>query len=108
MGTYEQLDEWRAAALADLVDCRLADRDWVDAWLWFWLHLYADLVEYEAEFAGVSFRQDDHSVLMVVKVLQEGVRQVVFVSSDTATHCVQKLRRRLREGSVRFVRDKYA
>lgn len=108
MGTYEQLDQWRQESLEDLVDHRLADPDWIDAWMWFWLHLYADLVEYEAEFKGVTFRQDDHSVLMVLKVERDGIREVVFLTSDTATHCVQRLRKQLRADEIVFKKDKFA
>lgn len=108
MGTYEQLDEWRVEALEDFKDHRIVDTDWLDYWMWFWLHLYADLNQFDATFRGVVFRQEDGWTLMVLKVLQEDIPQVVFVSGSSATSCVRKLKKKLRDETIVFTKDKYA
>ena len=108
MSTYEQLDEWRADALSDFRDHRVIDALWVDCWVWFWLHLYADLANYDGVFSGAVFRQQDEYTLLVLKAVVEGIPSVVFVSGSSPTSCVRKLRDKLRDASVSFVIDKYA
>lgn len=108
MSTYEQLDEWRAGVLSEFVDHRVVDALWVDVHIWFFIHLYADLANYNAVYCGVSVRQKDDYTLMVVKVLLGDTPHVVFISGSTATSCMRKLRDKLRDESVNFVVDKYA
>jgi hypothetical protein len=108
MSTYEQLDEWRQNVLGEFVDNRIVDAAWLDCWVWFWLHLYADLANYDSVFRGAVFRQDDDYCLLVLKVSAEDIPQVVFVSGSSPTSCVRKLRNKLRDGSIIFSRDKFA
>lgn len=106
--TVGDLDTWRAAAVGQWTDSRIVDSTWIDAVLWFFLHSYADLAQIGAEVRGFSFRLDKEECLLVLKILREGIPEVVFLSSVTPTRCMQKLRRRLREGDVKFFVDKYA
>lgn len=108
METVETLNTWRQEALQDFKDTRIVSREWLDTWVWFWCHLYADLGQLDGEFRGVVFRQNEYHVTMVFKALVTGVPSVVFITSDTTTHCVQKLRSKMRDGTCTFYPDKYA
>lgn len=108
MQTYEQLDSWREDALSDLRDHRVIDPVWMDVHVWFFLHLYAEFVNVEWVLRGFSFRERDGVWLLVLKVSFDDIPQVVFVSSDTPTHCMSKLRKLLREDQAQFYPDKYA
>lgn len=106
-GTLEQLDTWRQSVLSTWTDHRIADDLWVDVHLWFFLHLYADLVKYGMVVDGYSFREKVRDSLLTLKVHSDEGAYVVFSSSDTTTGCMRRLRERLREGDCKFVVDKY-
>jgi hypothetical protein len=108
LDTYGQLDEWRQSVLSDFTDHRIVDGLWIDVHIWFWLHLYADLADYDAVFRGVTIRQQEEYVLLVLKVFLAEVPHVVFISGGTPTSCMRKLRDKLRNNEVNFVVDKYA
>jgi hypothetical protein len=108
VSTYEQLDEWRQDVLSGFTDHRIVDTLWMDVHVWFWQHLYGDLSEYDAVFRGVTIRQQEEYVLLVLKVFLAEVPHVVFISGSTTTSCMRKLRDKLRNNEVNFVVDKYA
>lgn len=108
METTETLDGWRTEVLSALTDHRIVDRQWLDAWIWLWLHSYGDLVQYEAVLYGANFRESDGYWLLVVKLYVAEVPHVVFVSSADPTRCVQKFRKLLRSGECSFYKDKFA
>lgn len=106
--TAEQLDEWRASVLEGFTDERIVSVEWVDAHIWFFAHSYADLGQSGLELRGFTFREKDGDWLLVLKLLQEGIPQVAFVSSANPTRCIQKTRKLLRNGGLTLYEDKYA
>lgn len=108
MPTIEDLDSWRAAALEQWTDARIVNADYLDAVIWFFEHSYADLAKVGAELVGVSFNQKESHWLMVVKLKQDGIRVVGFVSSSTPTRCMWRWRESMRKGSWPTYPDRYA
>lgn len=108
MGTWEDLDKWRLETLADWTDKRIVDVETMDIWIWFFEHLYADLVNFQWELAKFSFRQKDLDWLLVAGFDTPEGPQVVFLSSSTPTRCMRKLRSQLRSGELKSYPDKYA
>jgi hypothetical protein len=107
MDNRDRCDRSRAEALKDWKDSRVVDAEWVDAQIWFWQHLYADLVEIGGDLVGVSFSARYREWLMVLKVLVDDVRLVGFVTSKNPTRCMQKARDLLRDNQMKWYRDKY-
>lgn len=105
--TREDLDTWRAAALEQWTDSRIVDAAWVDTHLWFFQHLYADLAQFSLGLRGYSFREKYGEWLLVLRLLQDSIPQVVFVSSKTPTGCMSKLRRMLRSEGIELREDRY-
>lgn len=107
MDTREQLDSWRKEALASWKDHRIVDSEWVDAHIWFWLHLYSDLAQISAELRGVVFREKHGDWLMVLKIRQGDTPLVGFVTSKNPTRCMRKARDLLRNGGLAWSTDKW-
>lgn len=106
--TVAELDAWRAETLEHWTDKRIVDGEQIDAWVWFFLHSYAEWHQIKAEFTGFSLRQKQGDWLMVVRVLQDDIPRVGFVTSSTPTRCMLKLRKMLREGALKLTTDRYA
>lgn len=106
-GTVEQLDEWRQSVLSGWTDHRIVDDLWVDLHIWFFMHLYADLAKAGMVLNGMTFSEKYGSWLLVVKVSQDKVPLVAFVSGKNPTSCMRQCRDLLRNGGVNWTRDKY-
>ena len=102
-----QCDDWRQRVLKDWKDHRLVSDLWVDTHIWFYMHLYADLAKHELECQGWSIRQGERDTLLVVKLTQESIPYVVFVTSSDPTHCMRKFRTMLRNGGPELVPDRF-
>ena len=104
----QDLDEWRRAALEQWTDARIVSTDWLDAVIWFFEHSYADFSKINAEFTGLSLRWKDDHWLLVIRMQQDGIPSVGFISASTPTRGMWKLRKQLREESWPTYPDRYA
>ena len=104
----KDLDDWRQSVLTDFTDHRIVDTHWVDAHIWFFEHMYADLNEFGLECYGYSFKAKHEEWLLVLKVRTEDTPYVVFVSSQNPTRCMSKLRSLLRNGGPKLYEDRFA
>ena len=107
METREQLDSWRQESLTQWKDARIVNAEWVDAWVWLWMHSYADFSQFSVELDGVSFREKHGDWLMVLKAHEGETPLVAFITSKNPTRCVLKARNFLRNGGLNWTRDKY-
>lgn len=101
------LDDWRQDVLMDFTDHRIVSSLWVDTHIWFYMHLYADLLIHELTLDGWSVRQSERDTLLVLKLTKEDIPYVVFVTSSDPTHCMRKTRDLLRNGGLNLVRDRF-
>ena len=95
-------------ALSSWNDHRIVDASWVDIHIWFFLHIYADLAKYGLELRGHTLRENYAGWLLVVKVQEGDIPLVGFLSGDTPTACMKRLRNCLRSDEMKWTRDKYA
>lgn len=108
MGDQTQvLDKWRQNVLSDWKDHRLVSSLWVDTHIWFHLHIYADLANFDLQLDSWSFASLDRGTRLVLKVTHEDTPYVVFLSSGTPTECMRKARKALRDGGLKLVPDRY-
>lgn len=101
------LDEWRQNVLREFTDHRIVSDLWLDCVIWFHMHLYADLANFELECQGWTVRQRERETLLVLKVTQRGTPYVVFVTSSDPIHCMRRLRAQFRDGGPKLVPDKF-
>jgi hypothetical protein len=108
VNSVEDLDNWRAAALEQWKDARIVDGNVLDAWIWFFMHSWADFAKIDATLIKFSCRDKDDLTLMVVTLRQGDTQRVGFVTSADPTHCIKKLRRLLRKGELELYEDRFA
>lgn len=60
------------------------------------------------ELVRLSFTWKDDEVLMVVKLISQGVPYVVFIGRQSPTHCMKTLVRKAREGTLMLYPDRFA
>jgi len=104
----KQLDDWRRDSLPTWADHRVADPEFLDVWVWFCKHLYAEFPDCGFAYRGASFKEEGDGTLLVLKITRNAIQEVVFVTAADTTSCVRKLRRLLRAGEARFYVDRYA
>lgn len=104
----EHLSEWRTNVLEGWTDERIVSKRDLDALLWFYQHMYADLANFELTLRGWSYRESEYSSLLVLKVTQGDIPYVVFSGSRDAISCVRKLKLSFQEETFQLVRDKFA
>lgn len=98
----------RAASIEQWTDARVVGAETVDTWLWFFQHSYANFSQIGAELLGFSCNYKRGDWLLVVRVEQEGVRRVGFITSANPTRCMLRLKRSLEAGELRLVDDRFA
>lgn len=104
----DDLDVWRAETLEQWTDEKIWSAAQVDSALWFFCHAYADWNQVEAEVQGYSFSQKQGDWLLTVRLEKDGLRWVVFTWSVDPIHCIEKLRKSIRRGSLEFKKDRFA
>jgi len=77
-------------------------------WLWLTSILPCEMVKNGDELRGFSFSPRGLRWLMTVRVVVEGVQQVVFTCTGTPTACVVSFRKRWDEETLQYFPDKYA
>lgn len=106
--TVEDLRVWRKGTVEAWKEESVLSKENLDGLVWFYLHSYADYAELGVELRGYSVRESAEGTLLVLKVSQEGIPRVAFVSSLDTMCCIRKLQRLLRDGELRLFDDKYA
>lgn len=66
------------------------------------------LVNFGLELTGMNFRQSEDEVLLVLKVVEDDLPYVVFLSGLSPRGCVVRLLLKLDRGTLRKYPDKYA
>jgi hypothetical protein len=102
------LEEFRKELLQCWTDSRSITKEMVDVWVWWHQHAWADFNESGFSLSGYSFREKHGDWLLVLKVIQDDIPQVGFVTSSDPTHCMSKLRKLLRNGGLTLYPDRYA
>lgn len=81
---------------------------WGQDWLWLCYEWPRKLRQAGGDFRGFSFCAKPNEWLLSVRVVRDGIPEVVFVNKKDPTGCVSTLRRKENEGTLHFFVDRFA